>query len=72
MAEHKCLNAKELQQMRIDIELAKSDIKSVKDDIKDMREDTKEIKTDIKKFNWWLLGLMGTALLTLAGVFLKG
>ncbi len=67
--DHICKKEQEIQQMKIDLAVAKSDIAQVKDDIKD-------IKTVIDKFNWKIMTVLGTGmgslLLILYGIISKG
>ena len=61
----KCTQEKEIQQMKIDIAVAQSDIGKVQNDIQAI------LKT-LDKFNWWLIGIMGSSIVTLLTLLAKG
>lgn len=56
--QHDCKQTEIIQEMKIELAVAKSDITTVKVDISG-------IKTSISKLQWWLIGIMGTTILTL-------
>ena len=51
--------------MKIDIAVAQSDIGKVQNDIQAI------LKT-LDKFNWWLIGIMGSSIVTLISIVFKG
>ena len=69
MQDHKCIKEKEIEQLKIDLAVAKSDISTVKSEIS-------EIKDTLNKFNWKLISVlitgMGSLLLLLYGILSKG
>ena len=60
----KCQQEDTIQALKIDVAVAKSDINTVKNNIT-------EIKQSIDKVNWWLLGIMGTTIMTLVTLLFK-
>ena len=60
-----CKHEIEIQKMKIDIAVAQSDISKVTNDIHD-------IKQNMTKFNWWLIGIMSTSIITLLTILGRG
>lgn len=61
---HECKQCEVIQQLKVDVAVAQSDIKTV-------RLDIVGIKDSISKVHWWLMGIMGTTIVTLATILLK-
>jgi hypothetical protein len=59
-----CSKEREIEAMKIDIAVAKSDISTVKNDIIG-------IKDTLNKMNWYVIGIMGTTILTLVTLIVK-
>jgi hypothetical protein len=64
-----CQKQSEIEQLKIDVAVAKSDIKQVKDDIKDIKTDMtkgfESIEDAQKKFYLWLIPTLGSAMIAL-------
>jgi len=57
---HDCQQDKIIQQLLIDVAVAKSDISTVKNEITGIKE-------TLKQFNWWFVSLLATGILSLLG-----
>ncbi|HBY20987.1 MAG TPA: hypothetical protein DEG71_08260 [Clostridiales bacterium] len=80
-----CLKELEIQDLRIKVAVHDSNISEVRNDIKDVRGDIKDIKKTIEDTNqkidrgndkvvklmYWIMGLMGSAILAFIGFSLK-
>jgi len=60
---HECKRDSEIQQLKIDVAVAKSDIQAVKQNLQ-------EIKNNLNKLHWWIMGVMATGILTFITIIL--
>ena len=61
---HKCERSAEIDQLKIDVAVAKSDISKVKVDISGINE-------KLDKFTWWFLSLLVATIGGMATILLK-
>ena len=68
---HICLRSDDITKSQIDIEVTKSEVMVIKDDIKEIRTSIDKGNERIISLLYWLIGFIGTSLLTLIGFILS-
>lgn len=68
---HECIQCQAIEDMKKNMHEMDKELAVAKADNANFREDIKGIKGTLSKFNWWLIGIMATTILTLLTILFK-